>query len=418
MDASTLDQQDALASFRTRFHMPRTGGSEQYYFCGNSLGLMPKDARNQVEEVLAQWSAEGVEAHFKGHSQWMPYHALVREDLALLVGAEPIEVVAMNSLTVNLHLLMASFYRPQGRRRKILLEARAFPSDRHAVASQVLWHGGDPNVDLIEIAPEPGADLIDPDALDAAINAHGEEIALVLLPGVQYVTGQAFDIARHTRIAHQVGATVGFDLAHAVGNLPLKLHEAGPDFAVWCSYKYLNSGPGAVAGAFVHSRHAHANLPRLAGWWGHDEASRFKMGPEFVPTPGADGWQLSNPPILALAPLRASLPIFKAATMDALRRKSVQLTGYLERRLTERLGDQLSIVTPGDPSQRGCQLSIRLRQGRELGQQLYRTLLEQGVICDWREPDILRASPAPLYNRFADCDGLVDALATELERHR
>ena len=417
MEASTLDQQDPLASYRQKFHLPRTADREQYYFCGNSLGLMPKDARSQVEEVLAQWSTEGVEAHFKGHSQWMPYHSLVRDDLAALVGAQSIEVVAMNSLTVNLHLLMASFYRPQGARRKILIEARAFPSDRHAVASQVRWHGGDPATDLIEFAPQPGADLIDPEALDAAIAEHGETLALVLLPGVQYVTGQAFDIARHRRAAHAVGARIGFDLAHAAGNLPLALHDDGPDFAVWCSYKYLNSGPGAVAGAFVHARHANSDLPRLAGWWGHQESTRFKMGPEFVPTPGAEGWQLSNPPILALAPLRASLPIFREATMAALRQKSEKLTGYLETQLIEKLGEHLSIVTPKDPAQRGCQLSIRLRQGRELGQRLYRTLLEQGVVCDWREPDILRASPVPLYNSYADCDGLVAALAEQLESH-
>ena len=415
MEASILDQQDPLASYRQRFHMPRTGGTEQRYFCGNSLGLMPKDARKHVEEVLAQWSAEGVEAHFKGHSQWMPYHGLVRDDLAALVGAEPIEVVAMNSLTVNLHLLMASFYRPQGARRKILMEARAFPSDRHAMASQVIWNGGDPAVDLIELTAEPGADLIDPDALDAAIAEHGEQLAMVLLPGIQYVTGQAFDMARHTAAAHKIGAKIGFDLAHAVGNLPLQLHQAGPDFAVWCSYKYLNSGPGAVAGAFVHSRHANSDLPRLAGWWGHEESSRFKMGPQFVPTPGAEGWQLSNPPILAMAPLRASLPIFREAGMQQLRKKSELLTGYLESALLDRLGEQLSIVTPKDPTQRGCQLSIRLNKGRELGQRVYRTLLEQGTVCDWREPDILRASPVPLYTKFADCDEFVGALATELE---
>lgn len=417
MEASILDQQDPLASYRHQFHMPRTGGQDQRYFCGNSLGLMPKDARKHVEEVLSQWSAEGVEAHFKGHSQWMPYHGLVRDDLAALVGAEPLEVVAMNSLTVNLHLLMASFYRPQGARRKILMEARAFPSDRHAVASQVLWNGGDPDVDLIELAAEPGADLIDPDALDAAIAEHGEQLALVLLPGIQYVTGQAFEMARHTAAAHRVGAKIGFDLAHAVGNLPMSLHDAGPDFAVWCSYKYLNSGPGAVAGAFVHSRHAHSELPRLAGWWGHQESTRFKMGPQFVPTPGAEGWQLSNPPILAMAPLRASLPIFRQAGMQALRRKSELLTGYLESKLLDRLGDELSIVTPKEPAQRGCQLSIRLNKGRELGQRMYQTLLGLGVVCDWREPDILRTAPVPLYTKFADCDDLVSALAAELEKN-
>ncbi|MCB1627821.1 MAG: kynureninase [Xanthomonadales bacterium] len=417
MQATELDHSDALRAFRERFHLPRTNGREQAYFCGNSLGLMPRSARDQVEEVLQQWSAEGVEAHFKGHSQWMPYHELVRDDLAAVVGALPLEVVAMNSLTANLHLMMASFYRPAGSRRRILIEARAFPSDRHAVASQIRWHGGDPATDLIELAPEPGQDLLTSEAIEAALATQGEQIALVLLPGIQYVTGQAFDIARVTAAAHAQGCQVGFDLAHAVGNLPLQLHEQGPDFAVWCSYKYLNSGPGGVAGCFVHERHARADLPRLAGWWGHDAASRFRMGPEFVPTPGAEGWQLSNPPILALAPLRASLPLFLQAGMAELRQKSVALTAYLERLLLNRLGDALSIVTPADPTQRGCQLSIRLRQGRELGQQLYRDLLAQGIVCDWREPDILRASPVPLYNRFEDCDRLVEAVELFLRQH-
>jgi kynureninase len=410
------DLNDPLRDFRRRFHLPRTEGRDQAYFCGNSLGLMPRDARTQVEDVLQQWSQEGVEAHFKGHSQWMPYHELVRDDLAAVVGAKPIEVVAMNSLTVNLHLMMASFYRPQGSRRKILIEARAFPSDRHAVASQIRWHGGDVARDLIEMAPEPGQDLLDPDALQARIEAEGEQVALVLLPGVQYVTGQAFDLARYTRAAHAQGCLIGFDLAHAAGNLPLRLHEAGPDFAVWCSYKYLNSGPGAVAGCFVHERHARADLPRLAGWWGHEATSRFRMGPEFVPTAGAEGWQLSNPPILAMAPLRASLPLFLEAGMDALRQKSLALTAYLERQLLDQLGDHLSIITPRDPAQRGCQLSIRLNAGRELGQQLYRELLAGGIVCDWREPDILRASPVPLYNRYSDCDELVAGMERVLRQ--
>lgn len=416
MSATELDHNDPLRAFRERFHVPRTEGREQAYFCGNSLGLMPRAARQRVEEVLQQWEIDGVEAHFKGDSPWMPYHELVRDDLAAVVGARPIEVVAMNSLTANLHLMMASFYRPTGRRRKILIEARAFPSDRHAVAAQIRWHGGDPATDLIELAPEPGADLLDPAAIEARIAAEGEQLALVLLPGVQYVTGQAFDLAGLTAAAHRQGCVIGFDLAHAVGNLPLQLHADGPDFAVWCSYKYLNSGPGAVAGCFVHERHAHANLPRLAGWWGHDSASRFRMGPEFVPSPGADGWQLSNPPILALAPLRASLPIFLDAGMVALRRKSLALTAYLERQLLDALGEELSILTPTDPAQRGCQLSIRLRRGRERGQQLYRELLAQGIVCDWREPDILRASPVPLYNRFEDCDRLVAAITLSLRQ--
>lgn len=400
--ATALDAADPLSALRAEFHLPRHGEGEQAYFVGNSLGLQPRGARAHVEEVLDQWARIAVEGHFRGPAQWMTYHELVAEPLASVVGAEPAEVVAMNSLTANLHLLMVSFYRPTAERPAILIEAGAFPSDRHAVASQIRFHGFDPATDLIEVEPDLPGGTLSTAAIAGAIERHGPRLALVLWPGVQYRTGQAFDLAEIARLGHAAGAVVGFDLAHAVGNLPLRLHDADADFAVWCHYKYLNSGPGAVGGAFVHARHARADHPRFAGWWGHDKATRFRMGPEFVPTPGADGWQLSNPPILGLAPLRASLDLFARAGMDALRARSERLTGYLESLVRGHLDDALEIVTPADPAQRGCQLSLRVRAGRDAGRALFEHLAADGVLGDWREPDVIRISPAPLYNSHAD----------------
>ncbi|TKS54069.1 kynureninase [Luteimonas yindakuii] len=400
--ARELDAGDPLAALRREFHLPRHGNGEQAYFCGNSLGLQPRGARAHVEEVLDKWAHEAVEGHFRGQAQWMPYHELVTAPLAAVVGAGPAEVVAMNSLTANLHLLMVSFYRPTAERPAILIEAGAFPSDRHAVASQIRFHGFDPATDLIELEPDLPGGTLSMAAIADAIERHGPRLALVLWPGVQYRTGQAFDLAEITRLGHAAGAVVGFDLAHAAGNLPLQLHDANADFAVWCHYKYLNSGPGAVAGAFVHARHARTDRPRFAGWWGHDRSTRFRMGPEFVPTPGAEGWQLSNPPILGLAPLRASLDLFARAGMDALRARSERLTGYLESLVRTQLDDTLEILTPADPAQRGCQLSLRVRAGRDAGRVLFDHLAADGVLGDWREPDVIRISPAPLYNSHAD----------------
>ncbi len=400
--AATADAADPLARFRAQFHIPRFGEVEQAYFVGNSLGLQPRGARAQVEDVLDKWAMEAVEGHFRGNSQWMTYHALVGDQLAEVVGAQPSEVVAMNSLTANLHLLMVSFYRPTRERPAILIEAGAFPSDRYAVESQLRFHGFAPDTDLIELAPDLPGGLFSTAAIEAAIATHGPRLALVLWPGVQYRTGQAFDLAEIVRQGHAAGAVVGFDLAHAAGNLPLQLHDSGADFAVWCHYKYLNAGPGAVAGAFVHARHAQTTRPRFAGWWGHEATTRFQMGPHFQPTPGADGWQLSNPPILALAPLRASLDLFTEAGMPALRRKSQLLTGYLEALIHAQLGEVLEIVTPAEPAQRGAQLSLRVRGGRDQGRALFESLAAQGVLGDWREPDVIRISPAPLYNSHAD----------------
>jgi kynureninase len=409
--ALDLDARDPLAAFRDEFLIPRNAdGSEQIYLCGNSLGLQPRATRAALLDELDDWHSLAVEAHFRGRHPWMPYHEFVREDLAATVGALPHEVVAMNSLTANLHLMMVSFYRPSAERPAILIEKNAFPSDHHAVESQIRFHGFDPAQALIEIDADEADGTISEAALLRALDEHGDRIALVLLPGVQYLSGQSFDLAAITRAAHAKGCTVGFDLAHAAGNLHLQLHDSGCDFAVWCSYKYLNSGPGAVAGCFVHERHARADLPRFAGWWGHDQSTRFRMGPEFVATPGADGWQLSNPPILALAPLRVSLRIFCRAGMATLRMKSQALTGWLETLIREHANDVLAIATPADPQRRGCQLSLRVKGPRDAGRALFDHLHAQGIVVDWREPDVIRAAPTPLYNRYADCLRLVLAV--------
>ena len=401
--AEAADAADPLRAFRDEFLIPPHEGRDSSYFCGNSLGLQPRAVRAALAAELDDWAGLGVEGHFKGRLPWMDYHEFVRDHLAEVVGARPAEVVAMNTLGVNLHLMMVSFYRPTPERPAILMEAGAFPTDRYALESQIRFHGFDPAEALIELQADEPNGTLSMAAIERALAEHGSRIALVMLPGVQYRTGQAFDLAAITALAHRHGCTVGFDLAHAVGNLPLQLHDIGADFAIWCSYKYLNSGPGAVGGAFVHERHARAALPRFAGWWGHDKTTRFRMGPEFVPTPGADGWQLSNPPILALAPLRVSLEIFHRAGMARLREKSLKLTGYLEWLVNSQLADVLEVVTPADPARRGAQLSIRVLGGRERGRALFDHLMAHGVIGDWREPDVIRISPAPLYNRFADC---------------
>jgi kynureninase len=407
-EARELDAGDALAAFRDQFWIPTHGGErEQLYFCGNSLGLQPRRLAEGIERELEAWRELAVAGHFTGPTAWVSCHELLREPLARLVGARPDEVVAMNSLTVNLHLLMASFYAPSRRRRKIVIERQPFPSDRYAVESQIRWHGLDPEQCLVEL--DGGKRLLDESLVEDYLEEHGAEVALVLWPGVHYGTGQRFDLGRIVRAGHAAGARVGFDLAHAVGNVPLALHESDADFAVWCSYKYLNGGPGAVAGAFVHQRHlGSTELPRLQGWWGADPASRFRMEPEFKPAPGADAWQLSNPPVLALTPVRIALELFDEAGGDRLRRKSLALTGFLERLLRERLAGILDIVTPADPERRGCQLSLRVRAGRTAGRALFEFLEAEGAVGDWREPDVIRVAPVPLYNRFEDCLDLVE----------
>ncbi|MCC8363411.1 kynureninase [Lysobacter sp. A6] len=417
--ARALDAADPLRDFRNEFHIPVHAGAPQAYFCGNSLGLQPKGARAMVTEVLDKWANEAVEGHFLEPAPWMPYHALVRDALAEVVGAQSSEVVAMNSLTANLHLMLVSFYRPTRERPAILMEAGAFPSDRHALESQVRFHGFDPATDLIELQPDEPDGTISMAAIERAIAEHGPRLAAIVWPGVQYRTGQAFDLEEIARLGHAAGAIVGFDLAHAVGNLPVQLHDADADFAVWCHYKYMNSGPGAVAGCFVHERHANTARPRFAGWWGHDQSTRFKMGGHFHPTPGADGWQLSNPPILGLAPLRASLDVFHRAGMDRLRARSLELTAYLEALIRAKLSDTLQIVTPREAGRRGAQLSIRVLQGRGLsgraaGRDLFEFLATRGVLGDWREPNVIRISPAPLYNTRED----ILRFANEVDRWR
>jgi kynureninase len=420
--AAPMDAADPLARFRERFFVPRDAeGWEAVYFTGNSLGLMPKIAREYVEQELKDWETLGVEGHLHARHPWLPYHEFLTEQMAHIVGANPIETVVMNSLTVNLHLLMVSFYRPEGRRRKIVIEKGAFPSDQYAVESQIKFHaqgilheptGTEGRSDLIELTPREGEATLRTEDIVETIESSGEEIALILLGGVNYYTGQAFDMKAITEAGHRVGAIVGFDLAHAAGNIELRLHEWNVDFAAWCSYKYLNGGPGSVAGAFVHERHAQSyELPRFAGWWGHDKETRFLMGPEFHPMAGAEGWQISNPPILQIAALRASLEIFEEAGMVALVERSRQLTAYLES-LIDEIGDgRISIITPREPKQRGCQLSIRVR---DADRSLHEQLVARGVFADWREPDVIRVAPVPLYNSFSDVYRFAEILKDSL----
>jgi kynureninase len=411
--AATMDANDPLAGFRARFLFPKTASGEDYiYLCGHSLGLQPRKAKDDIEQELRDWADLGVEGHFHARSPWMPYHRLLTEQTAELVGAKPQEVVVMNSLTVNLHLMMVSFYRPTRQRHKIVVERGAFPSDQYAVKSQIKVQGYDPASALIELTPRPGEFCVRDEDVEELIEREGESIALILLGGVNYATGQAFDMQRITASGHARGCVVGFDLAHAAGNLLLSLHEWGPDFAVWCSYKYLNGGPGCVGGCFVHERHARAwELPRYAGWWGHDEKLRFEMGPDFQPMAGAEGWQLSNPPILALAPLRAAMEIFHEAGMERLRAKSVALTGYLEFLLEAIASSKFSIITPRESERRGAQISMRIR---DKGKAFCEELAGAGVIGDWREPDILRVAPIPLYNSYQDVYEFVRRFSTSL----
>ncbi|MDQ3322250.1 MAG: kynureninase [Acidobacteriota bacterium] len=399
--AAETDERDALKSFRDEFHIPKQPDSaDVLYFTGNSLGLQPKSTREYIEQELKDWELHGVEGHFKAKRAWMPYHEFLTEQTARIVGAKPIETVVMNSLTVNLHLLIISFYRPTQKRHKILIEAGAFPSDRYAAASQIKFHGFDAENSLVELKPRDGETILRTEDIEKTIAENNDSIALILLGGVNYYTGQAFDFQRITEAGHNTGAIVGFDLAHAAGNIELKLHDWNVDFAAWCSYKYLNGGPGAVGGAFVHERHAeNFDLPRFAGWWGHDKETRFLMQPEFLPIVGAEGWQLSNPPIFQLAALKASLDIFDRAGMKALTAKSKKLTGYLEFLLGEIRDERISVITPANPEMRGCQLSIRVK---DADKKLFEAITNKGVVADWREPDVIRVAPVPLYNTFTD----------------
>lgn len=457
--ARTLDESDPLHGFREQFHFPNVegvaasakGGVDRLlpqatlkepcvYLVGNSLGLQPKTTRSAVEQELDDWARLGVEGHLHGKHPWLPYHEEVRDNLARVVGALPHEVVAMNSLTTNLHLLMVSFYRPTRERYKIVIEDTAFPSDSYAMQSQLDFHarahGFDPRAGLIRLKPRAGEHTLRTDDILNAIDREKDSIALVMLGGVNYLTGQCFDMKTITRFAQERGIVVGWDLAHAAGNIDVRLHDWNADFAAWCSYKYFNSGPGAIAGAFVHERHTKPGspaLPRFAGWWGNDPATRFKMGPDFVPVASADAWQLSNPPILALAPLRESLAIFDRATMPALRNKSRKLTEYLADLISAAPGesvnrgtsasrtnttadrplrDHLDILTPTTFDDRGCQWSIAVKSGDTRA--LHARLQSRGIVCDFREPNVIRAAPAPLYNTFHDVWRFALALGTTL----
>lgn len=410
--AQALDAADPLRALRARFALPADAhGAPLVYLAGHSLGLMPLAARELVTQELDDWAQLAVLGHELARRPWIPYHENLTAGLAALAGAHADEVIAMNSLTVNLHLMLATFYRPVGGRNRIVIEAGAFSSDRHAVSSQLAWWGLDPQEALVELAPPAGEALLSEAQVEDYLAREGESVALLLWPGVQFRTGQAFDLPRLTRAAHRHGCIAGFDLAHAIGNLPLALHEMQADFAVWCSYKYLNAGPGAIGGAFVHRRHTRAlpagahrgSLPgtRLAGWWSHEERTRFLMEPRFQAAAGAAAWQISNPPVLAAAPLIASLELFGAAGIAALRLKSVALTDYLTA-LLRPLAPQVGIITPADAVRRGCQLSLRIAGGAQRGRQVFEGLGRRGVVCDWRAPDVIRVAPVPLYNRFED----------------
>ena len=414
--ARTQDAADPLSSFRARFTIPkRPDGTDLIYLCGNSLGLQPKAAIALVHEELEAWGTMAVGAHFAARRPWVSYPDHLAPAAAALVGANPSEVVAMNTLTVNLHLMMVSFYRPTAARHKVLIERPAFPSDRYAVESQIRFHGFDPTASLIEVGPRHDESTIRMEDLEACIRAEGSTIALLLLPGVNYYNGQVFDMAELVRLGHAKGCMVGFDLAHAVGNISLRLHDWNTDFAVWCTYKYLNGGPGSIAGCFVHERHRDwVDKPRLAGWWGHDKASRFQMGRDFNPIPGAEGWQVSNAPILSMAPVLASLGVFEEAGMRTLTAKSDRLTSYLAYLVREELGASVEILTPSDSAQRGCQLSLRVLGTRADQRRVFEALETHGVVCDWREPDVIRATPVPLYNRFEDVFEFVGVLKRAL----
>lgn len=400
--ARKLDKQDPLRSFRSQFHLPKWKGKPAIYFTGNSLGLQPKTTKKFINEELSDWASLGVEGHFHAKRPWLHYHQFSKKALAKIVGAKPAEVVAMNQLTVNLHLMLVSFYQPTPSKYKILTEAGAFSSDQYAFESQVKFHGLDPAKAIIELSPRNGEYTLRTEDIVQAIEANKDELALVIFGAVQYYTGQFFDVQEITKAGHHAGAFVGFDLAHAIGNVPLQLHQHEVDFATWCGYKYLNSGPGGMSGIFVHEKHAsNFDLPRFAGWWGHNPRERFQMKKGFLPMTGADGWQVSNFAILTGAAQLASLEIFEKAGMSNLRKKSTLLTGFLEFLLTsiENYHQHFTIITPASKDERGCQLSLLMKKN---GKKVFEKITAAGVIADWREPDVIRVAPAPLYNTFED----------------
>ena len=407
--ALNRDQMDALRPYREAFHIPKDNkGNDWLYFTGNSLGLQPKTTKAVVEQELKDWANLGVKGHFQAKNPWMPYHEYLTESMAKIMGAKSIEIVVMNTLTANLHFLMASFYSPTKKRPKILIESDAFPSDRYAVQTQLEFHGYDPKDCLIEWSPRAGETLLHIEDLESLLEKQGAEIALLLIGGVNYYTGQYLDLKKIAELGHAKGCKVGIDLAHGAGNIQPDLHASGVDFAVWCTYKYLNSGPGSLGGVFVHQRYAHdKNLKRFAGWWSQNKTTRFDMRQALDITPGAEGWQLSNPPILPMAAIKASLDLFNEVGMEALREKSIQLTGYMEYLINELNNPDIEIITPKDPNQRGCQLSIRVKNTDKT---LHNKLTEKNVITDWREPDVIRCAPVPFYNSFEDVYHMVEIL--------
>ena len=407
--AKKQDKLDELSSYRAQFHIPKDkDGNELIYLCGNSLGLQPKSTKAYINQELEDWANLGVEGHTDAKNPWLPYHEFLAEATAKLVGAKPIEVVTMNSLTANLHFMMASFYQPTKERYKILIESDAFPSDKYAVESQLRHHGFDDKEGLILWKPRKGEELLRYEDLETILEAHGNEIALIMVGGVNYYTGQFFDFKRITDLGHSYGCKVGFDCAHGAGNVDLDLHNSGADFAVWCTYKYMNSGPGSLSGCFVHERHAHdKDLNRFTGWWSHNKDTRFNMRHEFDVLPGAEGWQLSNPPILSMAAIKASLDMFNDVGFDKILKKSKKLTGYFEFLLKQLGEDTIRIITPENPDERGCQLSIQVLKADK---SLHDKLTEAGVISDWREPDVIRCAPIPLYNSFEDVYLMVEKM--------
>jgi kynureninase len=412
--AKEQDQLDPLSRFREKFNLPKDAhGNDIVYLCGNSLGLQPKNTQKYIQEELDDWAKFGVEGHTKAKHPWMSYHEFLTNSMAKIVGAKPSEVVMMNTLTTNLHLLMVSFYRPTKTKYKILIESDAFPSDKYAVESQIDFHGYDSKEGLILWKPRKGEELCRLEDLEEIMKEHGDEIALILIGTTNYYTGQSFPIKKITKLGHKHNCIVGFDLAHGAGNIQPNLHDNGPDFAVWCSYKYLNSGPGSLGGLFVHERHANnPDLKRFSGWWGHNKKTRFNMRQEFDVLQGAEGWQLSNPPILSMAAIRASLDIFEEAGMENTIAKQRKLTGFLEFLVNDIQNDRISIITPSNPDERGCQLSLAVKNA---DRSLHDKLTKAGVISDWREPDVIRVAPAPLYNSFEDVYLMVQRLKLCLE---
>jgi kynureninase len=407
--ARQQDANDALKSFREQFHIPRDKeGNQLIYLCGNSLGLQPKLTQEYLQQELNDWAQHGVEGHTDAEHPWLPYHEFLAKNMAAIVGAKPSEVVIMNTLTTNLHLMMVSFYQPTKTKYKIIIESDAFPSDKYAVESQLKFHGHDPSDGLILWKPREGEDLCRFEDLETIMEAQGDQIALLMIGSTNYYSGQHFPLKKITELGHQHDCMVGFDLAHGAGNIQPNLHETGADFAVWCTYKYLNSGPGSLGGCFVHERHAHNDkINRFAGWWGHNKATRFNMRHEFDALPGAEGWQLSNPPILSMAAIRASLDVFTEAGFNNIRAKSEKLTGYLEFLLDQLNNDSIHIITPRNKEERGCQLSIQVKNADK---KLHTKLTQAGVISDWREPDVIRVAPAPLYNSYEDVYEFVERL--------